>query len=231
LILALDFPDATTAQQKIAVLEPGSCRLKVGMELFTAAGPALVEALMTAGFEVFLDLKFHDIPTTVARACRAAARLGVWMLNIHAAGGSEMLQAAREAIAGESHQPLLIGVTVLTSLSAADLAGTGIDDTPAGQVQRLAGLCHAAGLDGIVCSAQEAASIMTMLGSGFALVTPGIRPAGCDSHDQKRSMSPTAAIRAGSHYLVMGRPVFQDHDPAAMVRQLNGEITAAWSGR
>ena len=227
LIVALDFPDVATARRQVSVLEPGSCRLKVGMELFTGGGPALVESLLQSGFEVFLDLKFHDIPTTVAKACTVAARLGVWMLNIHAAGGRQMLVAAREAIAGERHQPLLIGVTVLTSLAAADLTETGIHAAAADQVSRLAGLCKSAGLDGVVCSAQEASILQNSLGREFVLVTPGIRPTGNASHDQKRVMTPAEAISAGSHYLVIGRPVFEAADPQRMVQELNSEITAA----
>lgn len=230
-IVALDFPDVVTARQHIRALEPGLCRVKVGMELFTGGGPALVEALVADGFDVFLDLKFHDIPTTVAKACMVAARLGVWMLNVHAGGGRQMLLAAREAIARESNQPLLIGVTVLTSQASADLADVGIQAGVADQVARLAGLCKSAGLDGVVCSAQEAGGLQAALGREFILIAPGIRPAGSACHDQKRTMTPAEAILAGSHYLVIGRPIFQAPDPLQMLQQLNREIDAALAQR
>ena len=230
-IVALDFPDVATAQQHISMLEPGLCRVKVGMELFTSGGPALIESLVSAGFEVFLDLKFHDIPTTVAKACTVAARLGVWMVNVHAGGGRQMLQAARAAVAGETRRPLLVGVTVLTSLASADLADVGIQAAVEVQVSRLAGLCKSAGLDGVVCSAQEAGRLQSELGCEFILVTPGIRPAESARHDQKRTMTPTEAILAGSHYLVIGRPIFQAGDPLRMLHQLNGEIDAALARR
>ena len=230
-IVALDFPDETTARQHISMLDPGLCRVKVGMELFTGGGPSLVEALIEDGFDVFLDLKFHDIPTTVAKACTVAARLGVWMLNVHAGGGREMLLTACEAVAKEPHQPLLIGVTVLTSLATADLAEIGVPAAAADQVTRLAGLCKSAGLDGVVCSAQESAGLQAALGREFILVTPGIRPAGSASHDQKRTMIPAEAMLAGSHYLVIGRPIFQAEDPLLMLQQLNREINTALAQR
>lgn len=230
-IIALDCPDPETARRLIRPLRPELCRLKVGAELFTAGGPSLVRSLVDAGYAVFLDLKFHDIPTTVAKACAAAARLGVWMVNVHAAGGAEMLRAARAAVAGEGHQPLLIGVTVLTSLAAGDLIETGVTAGVAEQVERLARLCRNAGLDGVVCSAQEAARLRERLGGQFILVTPGIRPAGDAAHDQKRTLTPAAAIAAGSHYLVIGRPVTASPDPAHVLEQLNAEINAALAGR
>ena len=230
-IVALDFPDVATARQHISMLEPGLCRVKVGMELFTSGGPALIESLVSAGFEVFLDLKIHDIPTTVAKACTAAARLGVWMVNVHAGGGRQMLQAATAAVAGEPRRPLLIGVTVLTSLASPDMADIGVHADVEAQVTRLAGLCKSAGLDGVVCSAQEAGRLQSELGREFILVTPGIRPAWSARHDQKRTMTPTAAILAGSHYLVIGRPIFQAGDPVRMLHQLNGEIDAALARR
>lgn len=208
-------------------LEPGLCRLKVGKELFTSAGPQLVEMLIDRGFDVFLDLKYHDIPNTVARACAVAARMGVWMVNIHASGGRNMLLAAREAVDREQHQPLLIGVTVLTSLSSADLIEIGVNSPAEQQVVRLAELSKAAGLDGVVCSAREAASLKAELGADFILVTPGIRPAGMGDDDQKRIMSPAQAITAGSHYLVIGRPVTQAQDPLAVLTAINEDINTA----
>lgn len=226
-IVALDFPTLETARAAIENLEPGACRVKVGKELFTSAGPALVEMLIDRGFDVFLDLKFHDIPNTVARACAVAARMGVWMLNVHIFGGRNMLLAAREAVDREGHQPLLIGVTVLTSLSAADLAEIGVNATAGEQVLRLARLAGDSGLDGVVCSAREAEALRTALGEDFVLVTPGIRPAGSAGDDQKRTMTPAQAITAGSHYLVVGRPVTQAPDPLAVLTAINAEVDAA----
>ncbi|HEX7971270.1 MAG TPA: orotidine-5'-phosphate decarboxylase, partial [Thiobacillus sp.] len=190
IIVALDYADAASALALVARLDPALCRLKVGKELFTAAGPDLVRALVARGFEVFLDLKFHDIPNTVAAACRAAAGLGVWMLNVHASGGRRMMTAAQEALADLPRRPLLVAVTVLTSMSAEDLGEVGISVAPADQVLRLARLAHACKLDGVVCSAQEAATLRTDLGANFRLVTPGIRPAGSDTGDQRRVMTP-----------------------------------------
>ena len=226
-IVALDFPDMKTASEAVMPLEPGLCRLKVGKELFTSAGPALVEMLIGRGFDVFLDLKFHDIPNTVARACAVAARMGVWMVNIHASGGRNMLLAAREAVDREQQQPLLIGVTVLTSLSSADLVEIGVNSPAEQQVLRLAGLCQSSGLDGVVCSAREAASLKAELGAAFVLVTPGIRPAGAADDDQKRIMTPAQAIAAGSHYLVIGRPVTQAQDPLAVLTAINEDVNNA----
>lgn len=226
-IVALDFPTLDTARPVIENLEPAACRVKVGKELFTSAGPALVERLIERGFDIFLDLKYHDIPNTVARACAVAARMGVWMLNIHASGGRNMLLAAREAVDREQHQPLLIGVTVLTSLSAADLAEIGVNATAEEQVMRLARLTRDSGLDGVVCSAREAGLLRTALGADFVLVTPGIRPAGAAGDDQKRIMAPAQAITAGSHYLVIGRPVTQARDPLAVLTAINEEVDAA----
>ncbi len=224
IIVALDFPDAPPALALAARLDPALCRVKVGKELFTAAGPDLVRALVARGFEVFLDLKFHDIPNTVAAACRAAAGLGVWMLNVHAAGGRRMLTAAQEALADLRERPLLIAVTVLTSMSADDLAETGVADAPADQVLRLARLAQACRLDGVVCSAQEAALLHGELGAAFRLVTPGIRPAGADSGDQRRVMTPAAAIRAGATDLVIGRPITGAPDPLAALQQIQAEL-------
>ncbi|WP_414039653.1 orotidine-5'-phosphate decarboxylase [Acidithiobacillus sp. M4-SHS-6] len=213
LIVALDYADPGAARAMAALLDPSQCRVKVGKELFTAAGPLLVEQLQDQGFEVFLDLKFHDIPQTVAKACQAAARLGVWMLNVHASGGKSMLEAAREAVDASGHRPLLIGVTVLTSLDAAALMQIGVSDPVAVQVERLAALSTAAGLDGLVCSAREAPQLKAAH-PDLCLVTPGIRPPEHIADDQKRTMTPAAALAAGADYLVIGRPITAAADPA-----------------
>lgn len=223
-IVALDY---STAEQALALadrLQPGQCRLKVGKELFTTAGPALVEALQQRGFEVFLDLKFHDIPNTVAKACRAAADLGVWMVNVHASGGRKMMMAAREAVEGAKHKPLLIGVTVLTSMAAEDLVELGLSCSPEEQVLRLARLAEASGLDGVVCSPLEVSLLRQNIGKAFCLVTPGVRPKGASSDDQQRIMTPEDALQAGSDYLVIGRPITQAEDPAAALAQINAVI-------
>jgi orotidine-5'-phosphate decarboxylase len=226
-IVALDFPDAGAALAAAGRLDPALCRVKVGKELFVSAGPAIVGQLHERGFEVFLDLKFHDIPNTVAGACRAAARLGVWMLNVHASGGSAMMRAAREAVAAFPRPPLLIGVTVLTSLSDAELGEVGFAGSAADNVARLARLAASSGLDGVVCSAEEAAMLREALGAGFVTVTPGIRLAGGAKGDQSRVVTPEDAVRLGAHYLVIGRPVTQAADPAAtlqsIVRSLGSE--------
>lgn len=223
-IVALDFPDARAALDLARRLDPARCRVKVGKELFTAAGPALVEALRERGFEIFLDLKFHDIPNTVASACRAAAALGVWMINVHALGGRAMLHAARDAIEGMPQRPLLTAVTVLTSLSAPDLPEIGLSGTPEENVLRLAGLAQAAGLDGVVCSAQEARALRAALGEGFVLVTPGIRMADDAAGDQSRVVTPRAAIEAGATYLVVGRPVTRAVDPATALARILADL-------
>jgi orotidine-5'-phosphate decarboxylase len=223
-IVALDFPDAQTALGLAARLDPALCRLKVGKELYTAAGPALVRSLVARGFSVFLDLKFHDIPNTVAAACRAAAGLGVWMLNVHAFGGIAMMSAAREAIGTGSGAPRLIGVTLLTSMSQADLADLGVSGSPIDIVQRLAMLSRRAGLDGVVCSAREAPVLRAACGSDFCLVTPGIRPADAAADDQQRVMTPSAAVEAGADYLVIGRPITRAPDPIAALEAINREI-------
>lgn len=227
IIVALDFPDAASALALVSRLDPALCRLKVGKELFTAAGPDLVRTLAGRGFEVFLDLKFHDIPNTVAAACRAAASLGVWMLNIHASGGRRMMEAARDALADLAHPPLLIAVTVLTSMSGEDLAETGVAGGPAEQVLRLARLAQSCQLDGVVCSAQEAAMLHTRLGADFRLVTPGIRPAGADTADQRRVMTPVEALKAGATDLVIGRPITGAIDPLAALQQIRSDIQNA----
>ena len=224
IIIALDYPDAAPALALAERLQPALCRLKIGKELFTAAGPKLIEQLQQRGFEVFLDLKFHDIPNTAAQACKVAAALGVWMVNVHALGGRKMLEAAREAIASRARQPKLIAVTMLTSMAREDLADIGIDATPAEMVLRLAMLARDSGLDGVVCSAQEAALLRKQCGDGFCLVTPGIRPAQASLDDQSRVMTPLAALQAGANYLVIGRPITKAADPLQALLDINQEI-------
>ncbi|HUX31674.1 MAG TPA: orotidine-5'-phosphate decarboxylase [Thiobacillus sp.] len=224
IIVALDYADAASALALVERLDPALCRLKVGKELFTVAGPELVQTLVARGFEIFLDLKFHDIPNTVAAACRVAASLGVWMMNVHASGGRRMMEAAREALADLPHPPLLIAVTVLTSMSAEDLGEVGVAGSPAEQVLRLARLTQACRLDGVVCSAQEATLLRADLGTDFRLVTPGIRPVGAEAGDQRRVMTPAEALRAGATYLVIGRPVTAAADPLAALKQIQSGI-------
>lgn len=215
IIVALDFPDAATAVAMADRLNPTHCRVKVGKELFTAAGPQVVEALQNKGFEVFLDLKFHDIPNTTAGAVRSAAELGVWMVNVHASGGRRMMEACREVLDKRTGQrPLLTAVTVLTSLEQEDLQEVGIDIEPMVQVQRLARLTQECGLDGVVCSAREAKALRNTLGDDLQLVTPGIRPADASADDQKRILTPAQAMENGSTYLVIGRPITSAADPA-----------------
>lgn len=223
LIVALDFPDLAAARACAAELDPALCRVKVGKELFTRAGPAAVEGLMADGFEVFLDLKFHDIPNTVAGAVRAAADLGVWMVNVHASGGGAMLEAAADAVAAAASRPLLIAVTVLTSMDAAALKDTGVADEPADQVVRLALLAERSGLDGVVCSPLEIAPLRAAIGADFRLVTPGVRPAGAARDDQVRVAAPAVALDAGADYLVIGRPVTQAPDRGAALRAIAAE--------
>ncbi len=225
-IVALDFPTASEALVFAASVTPQACRLKIGSELFTSAGPVVVETLVKKGFDVFLDLKYHDIPNTVASACAAAARLGVWMVNVHALGGRRMLVAARESLDKLAHRPLLIGVTVLTSHSGRDLGELGLSEDPDAQAARLARLVKDAGLDGVVCSAQAAAPLRAEHGAGFCLVTPGIRPAGSDCGDQKRVVTPLDAVRAGAHYLVIGRPITLAADPVRVLAGINRELAA-----
>ena len=229
IIVALDFPDAASALALAARLSPQRCRVKVGKELFTAAGPALVQTLVQRGFDVFLDLKYHDIPNTVGQACRAAAALGVWMLNVHALGGRAMMDAARQAVEGTARRPRLIAVTVLTSLAQADLTEVGIDATPQSAALRLARLAQACGLDGVVCSAQEAQSMRAALGARFLLVTPGIRPSGAAADDQSRIATPRGAIEHGASYLVVGRPITRADDPSAALLAIQQEIDTAAS--
>jgi len=221
LIIALDFPRAEDALDFIQPLSPETCKLKVGFELYVSAGPDFVKQLVAQGFDVFLDLKFHDIPNTVASACRAAAKLGVWMMNVHASGGDKMLRAAKEALADFSNPPKLIAVTVLTSMDQAQLATVGLSYSPKEQVQRLAHLTQSCGLDGIVCSAQEAEILRKQLGDDFLLVTPGIRPAGADIGDQQRVMTPDQALDAGVSYMVVGRPITQANQPQEVIASIN----------
>lgn len=223
-IVALDYAVAAEALAFAQRLDPQRCRVKVGKELFTVAGPALVEQLVTRGFDVFLDLKYHDIPNTVASACKSAAALGVWMMNVHAGGGRAMMQAAREALAGLSRRPKLIAVTVLTSLGEDDLRETGHTEKPRQLVERLARLAAACGMDGVVCSAQEAALLRRACGPEFCLVTPGIRLADAAADDQKRIVTPQVAIHDGADYLVIGRPITRASDPLAVLDRINADI-------
>lgn len=225
-LVALDFPETSAVMSFVDRVTPDLCRLKVGKELFTAAGPQLVEALAKRGFDVFLDLKFHDIPNTVAGAVRSAANLGVWMVNVHALGGRAMMEAARDALAEMSHPPLLIAVTVLTSMDRQQLSEIGLDLEPAALVERLALLAKKSGMDGVVCSAQEAIALKTLCGQSFQLVTPGIRPADAAADDQSRVMTPSAAFAAGSDYLVIGRPITRSSDPVATLLAINQQLAA-----
>lgn len=222
IIVALDFPDAKQALALTSKLEPGSCRVKVGKELFTAVGPRIVEKIIGRGFEVFLDLKFHDIPSTVANACKSAAGLDVWMMNVHALGGRKMLSAAREAVPVGTTK--LIAVTILTSMERSDLNEVGLNGDPQDIVQRLALLARDCGLDGVVSSAQEAPRLRQIMGGSFCLVTPGIRPGNASVDEQKRITTPRQAIENGAHYLVIGRPITQAVDPISMLLRLNNEI-------
>ncbi|WP_287877504.1 orotidine-5'-phosphate decarboxylase [Aquitalea sp.] len=225
-VVALDFADAPSALEFAARLDPQQCRLKVGKELFTASGRSLVESLAARGFQVFLDLKFHDIPNTVAQACKVAADAGVWMVNVHASGGRRMMEAAREGLAQYSQRPLLIAVTVLTSMEAADLVDIGITASPQEHVLRLATLTRDCGLDGVVCSAQEAPMLKSALGQDFKLITPGIRLADSAADDQRRVMTPVAALQAGADYLVIGRPITRADAPLDVLCKINGDIAS-----
>ena len=230
-IVALDFADPAHAWALAERLDPRQCALKVGKEMFVVAGPDPVRRMVARGFRVFLDLKFHDIPHTVAQACAAATRLGVWMLNVHASGGTPMLKAARDAVTRTAQQerrapPLLIAVTVLTSLGDRDLAEMRLPADAAGQALHLARMSAQAGLDGVVCSALDAPSLRAALPRPFKLVTPGIRPAGSDADDQVRIMSPEAAVKNGADYLVIGRPITQAADPVAALANINQALGA-----
>ena len=227
IIIALDFPKAAAALEFVQKVSPDQCRLKVGKELFTSAGPSLVETLVDRGFEVFLDLKFHDIPNTVRRATAAAAKLGVWMLNVHALGGEAMMQAAREGAEVVSRRPYVVGVTVLTSLSADDLVALGISTPLPQMVEKLARLALENGLDGVVCSAQEAAALRASLGQSALLVTPGIRPDWAARDDQHRIVTPQQALADGASYLVIGRPITAHPDPAEALQLISDSIGRA----
>lgn len=225
-IVALDYPDATLAMEFVNRVSPADCRLKIGKELFTRAGPQLVEALVKSGFDVFLDLKFHDIPATVGKACTAAADMGVWMMNVHALGGIHMLESARTAIDVVGSKAKLIAVTILTSMDESDLQAVGLAGTAGENVERLASLASETGLDGVVCSAQEAARLRSIMGKNFLLVTPGVRPAGSSADDQRRIMTPADAIKSGASYLVIGRPVTQSDNPVRTLLTINSELNA-----
>lgn len=226
IIVALDYADEKSALKLVEQLDPTLCRLKVGKELFTAAGPQFVEKLSRSDFGVFLDLKFHDIPNTVAKACTAASNLGVWMLNVHASGGLEMMQAAHQAVNNSDTKPLLIAVTVLTSMNQAALIQIGVTGDLQGHVIRLAKLTQQAGLDGVVCSAAETSELREELGKDFCLVTPGIRPESASLDDQKRVATPRAALIMGSSYLVIGRPITQADNPLKALAAIHAECSA-----
>lgn len=225
ILVALDYDNKNHALQLIDQLDPNMCRLKVGKEMFTLFGPQLVKDIHDRGFDLFLDLKFHDIPNTVAKAIAAAAELGVWMTNVHASGGLAMMEAAKKALQPYGKDaPLLIAVTVLTSMSDEDLKLIGIDVPAFEHVQRLAKLTKLAGLDGVVCSAQEASVLKSLLGRDFKLITPGIRPVGSDVGDQHRVMTPPEALAAGSDYLVIGRPITKAADPLAALQAIHQSL-------
>jgi orotidine-5'-phosphate decarboxylase len=228
LIIALDFPSADKALAFVSQLSPADCKLKIGFELFVSAGANMVNALTEKGFDVFLDLKFHDIPNTVASVCKAAAKLNVWMMNVHASGGSKMMRAAYNALhdgaVNNTNPPKLIAVSVLTSMSDEQLLQTGVNALVKDQVVHLARMAQQAGLDGMVCSAQEAILLRKKLGEDFLLVSPGIRLAGSAKGDQSRVMTPVAAIRAGVDYLVVGRPITRAENPLKIIQQINFEV-------
>ena len=228
-VVALDYNNRDSALAFVDLIDPRDCRLKVGKEMFTLFGPQIVRDLQQRGFDIFLDLKFHDIPNTTAHAVAAAADLGVWMVNVHASGGARMMTAAREALVPFGKDaPLLIAVTVLTSMEASDLLDLGVTLSPADQAERLARLTHNCGLDGVVCSAQEAVRFKSALGNNFKLVTPGIRPQGSEAGDQRRIMTPEEALAAGVDYMVIGRPITQSADPALTLKAINtslGKVT------
>ena len=225
IIVALDFPSHDQAIEFVKKISPDQCRLKVGKELFTSAGPALVEALIDIGYDVFLDLKYHDIPSTVKKAASAAAKLGIWMLNVHALGGVTMMQAAREGIEVAPRRPFLIAVTILTSSSSTDLKTLGIDVPVPQMVIQLARSAIDSGLDGVVCSAQEAPALRTSLGDSVLLVTPGIRPEWAAADDQQRIVTPQQALASGSSYLVIGRPITQHQEPAQALSLISESIS------
>lgn len=220
IIVALDYANAKDALALVDQLDANLCKLKVGKELFTAAGPSLVETLVAKDFKVFLDLKFHDIPNTVAKACKAASDLGVWMLNVHASGGSAMMQAALEGVNQSNENPYLIAVTVLTSMNQATLSEINIQQPIEQQVLSLAQLAQNVGLHGVVCSAQEATLLRKHVNANFLLVTPGIRPANASKDDQSRIVTPQDALQQGANYLVIGRPITQAEQPAKALQDI-----------
>lgn len=224
-VIALDYADKHQALAFINQLDPETCRLKIGKEMFTHFGPDFVKVLVAKHFDVFLDLKFHDIPNTVAQAVKAAADLGVWMVNVHASGGRRMMEAAKAILEPYGDKaPLLIAVTVLTSMDQSDLQELGIELSPAEQVKRLAILTKSSGLDGVVCSSHEAKELKALLGADFKLITPGIRPAGSNAGDQRRIMTPKQALDAGADYLVIGRPITQAENPAQVLSEINASL-------
>lgn len=226
-IVALDYENQNDALAFVDNIDPTQCRLKVGKEMFTLFGPDFVRELHKRGFSVFLDLKFHDIPNTCSKAVKAAAEMGVWMVNVHASGGERMMSASREILEPYGKdRPLLIGVTVLTSMEQSDLAGIGLDVAPQEQVKRLAKLTQQSGLDGVVCSAHESSILKAELGQEFKLVTPGIRPVGSAAGDQRRIMTPAEAMSAGSDYLVIGRPITQAEEPNQVLIDINASLNA-----
>ena len=225
IIVALDYEKESDALALVDQIDPNLCRLKVGKEMFTTLGMNFVKQLHQRNFDVFLDLKYHDIPNTVARAVRSAADLGVWMVDLHASGGLRMMEEAKRILEPYGKDaPLLIAVTVLTSMEDLDLLQIGINASPMEQVLRLAHLTQRAGLDGVVCSPQEVEILRNACGEEFKLVTPGIRPTGADFGDQRRVMTPTAAVRAGSDYLVIGRPITKANNPVEVLRSINVSI-------
>lgn len=228
IIIALDFANSATTIDLLVQLNPAQCRVKIGKELFTRCGPGLVKKVIAMGFDVFLDLKFHDIPNTVAKAVSAAADMGVWMVNVHASGGRDMMCAARAAVDASDNKPLLIAVTVLTSMSQADLAETGVNVALIVQVNRLAAMAHACHMDGVVCSAEETTLLRTNFGKDFVLVTPGIRPAGDDAGDQKRVVTPAEAFSRGSDYLVVGRPITMSANPRDKLSEIYAQVSGSF---
>jgi orotidine-5'-phosphate decarboxylase len=224
-VVALDFSTIIQAKIFIDQLDPNLCKLKIGKELFTVGGSSFVEKCINLGFDVFLDLKYHDIPNTVAKACTLAANMGVWMVNVHCLGGRKMMVAAKDAISNFQHQPILIGVTILTSMHQEDLNEVGLVGSPKHNVIRLAKLANLSGLDGVVCSAQETSLIRQEITTDFCLVTPGIRLEGTKTNDQQRVMTPKNALLSGSDYLVIGRPITQSQDPIATLIDINNSIS------
>jgi orotidine-5'-phosphate decarboxylase len=224
IIVALDYANAADAINMVEQLDPKLCRVKVGKELFTRTGPSFVEQLVKRDFQVFLDLKFHDIPNTVAGACAAAADLGVWMMNVHASGGRRMMEVARERLEKYSNRPYLIAVTILTSLSQREIEEVGYSGEPAKNVLALAQLTHESGLDGVVCSPLEAELVRHEIADDFLLITPGVRPLTAKKDDQTRVMTPADALQAGSNYLVIGRPITAAVEPLEALREIQAEI-------